>query len=83
MTEDLEALVAFNVVEKPQDLGYSTPYMKIGRACKNLANDKALALPLTFFKSKNYRPSIANAGKRLGIKLKSCVKEQTVYIWKV
>ena len=83
MTDDIEALNAFTVVDKPTDLGYETPYMKIARACKLLANDKSIKLPVTFFKTKNYKPSISNAGKRLGIKLKSCVKGQEVYIWKV
>jgi hypothetical protein len=82
MTNDIEALNDFKVVDKPTDIGYETPYMKIARACKLLATDKAIELPVSFFKTKNYRPSISNAGKRLGIKIKSVVKNGVVFIFK-
>lgn len=83
MTEDVEALNAFKVIDKPEGIEISeTPYMKIARAVKLLANDKCIELPETFFKTKNFKPSISSAGKRLGIKIRSTLKNHTVYIWR-
>lgn len=82
MTEDIEALNEFNVVDRPKDICLETPYTKIARAAKLLANDKAISLPLTFFKTKNFKPSIQSAAKRVGIKVKTVVQAGNVYIWK-
>ena len=83
MTNDIEALNDFKVIDKPLDLGASeTPYLKIARAVKLLANDKCIELPLTFFKTKHFRASLSTQAKRLGVKIRSTIKNQTVYIWK-
>ena len=83
MTEDIEVLNEFETVEKPKFFEqYETPYSKIAKACSLLKNEMAIKLPLTFFKTKNFKPSIANAGKRIGIKIKTIVQKGTVYIWK-
>ena len=82
MTNDIEALNDFKVVDKPTDIGYETPYLKIARACQLLANEKAIELPVSFFNTKNFKPSISNAGKRIGIKIKTVVKNGVVFIFK-
>lgn len=82
MTEDIEALNEFQIVDRPKDIGSETPYTKIARAAKLLANDKALSLPLSFFKTKNFKPSINSAAKRVGIQVKTVIQQGNVYIWK-
>lgn len=82
MTEDIEALNEFQVVDKPKDVCSETPYTKIARAAKLLAAEKALCLPISFFKSKNFKPSIQSAAKRIGIKVRTVVQHGNVYIWK-
>jgi hypothetical protein len=84
MTEDIEALNEFTVEDKPKYVNnYVTEYSKIAKACSLLHGEKCLSVPLTFFKTKNYKPSLHNAGKRIGIKIKSIVIAGNVKIWKM
>ena len=83
MTEDIDVLNQFTVGDKPTFIEqYETPYSKIAKACSLLHGEKCIQLPISFFKTKNFKPSISNAGKRIGIKLKTIVQNGTVYIWK-
>ena len=83
MTDDIEALNDFKIVDKPKTLDtYVTEYSKIAKACSLLNGEKCIELPLSFFKTKNFKPSIHNAGKRIGIKIKSVIQNGVVYIWK-
>ncbi len=83
MTEDIEVLNEFQIVDRPKILDtYVTEYSKIAKACSLLHGEKCIQLPTSFFKTKNFKPSIANAGKRIGIKIKTVVQNGIVYIWK-
>ena len=82
MTDDIEALTQFTVVDKPQHICFETPYVKLAKAASLLANDKAICLPQTYFKTKNFAPSISSAAKRIGIKVRILKQQGNVYIFK-
>jgi hypothetical protein len=70
MTEDVKALEGFETGAIPT-VAYDTPYSKIAKAAKLLKNETCLKIPVNSFKGKHFKPSISNAGKKLGIKLRS------------
>jgi hypothetical protein len=82
MTEDMDALKDFQTGAIPVVIS-DTPYSKIAKAAKLLKNDTALHIPISKFKTKNFRPSISAAGKKIGIKLRTYVQNGIVHVWEL
>ncbi len=68
MTQTIDALNEFEVVEKPKDVkAYQGKYEKLFLALKNLANDKSLSIPLSYIgetKFLNWLTYVKTYGKK-------------------
>lgn len=85
MTDAIEALNEFDVVEKPLVFHRgetSEYYQKIAMAVKKLGNDQSISIPVSKFTSKNFRASMAAVAKRMGVKISSTIKGANVLVWK-
>lgn len=87
MTSTIQALNKFAIVDKPKDeKRYRGKYDELITAVKNVANDKAISIPVNFIgetKFENWLQGIkANAKKNFGIKIHAVLMNGSIQVFK-